>query len=146
MSTESATFLNYRTICQTMPIMSKRLQQLRDKLADLDQSRAEVKARLKDAETKEQQQERKRDARRKIIIGAHALEHMVKNRDSAFTATLWPILDEYVTRPQDRKLLNEYFETVGLKALPPIPDEAATLDQHAAGLAAGKSLKQEFGR
>jgi hypothetical protein len=126
--------------------MSKRLQQLRNKLAEIDQSRAEVKARLKDAETKEQQQERKLDARRKIVVGAHALHHMSKNKDSPFTATLWPILDEYVTRPQDRKLLNEYFETVGLKPLPPLPDPAAHPDQNAAGPQAGKSLKQEFGR
>ena len=46
---------------------------------------------------------------------------MAKNKNSAFTKTLWPLLDEYVTRQHDRDLLNGYFKTVGLDELPTLP-------------------------
>jgi hypothetical protein len=71
-----------------------------------------------DGTPRKQQSERKADTRRKIIAGALALEHLGKNKDSAFTRVLWPLFDEYITRPQDRALMNDYFLEVGLKPLP----------------------------
>lgn len=87
-----------------------RLQKLRDKAA-------QIQARIKDIESRDREQARKNDTRRKIIVGSHALEHMIKNKNSAFFKTLWPLLDEYVTRPQDRDLLNACFREEGITEL-----------------------------
>lgn len=88
-----------------------RLQKLKDKKAAID-------AQIRDLAARERHQQRKDDTRRKIIIGALALEHLEKNKESAFARTLLPLLDEYVGRSQDRQLLNAHFETVGLPQLP----------------------------
>lgn len=95
---------------------TERLKKLRDKKAALE-------AQIRDLTSRERQQERKDDTRRKIILGAFALEHLEKNRDSHFTKTLLPLLDEYVTRQQDRDLLNARLEPLGLAPLPPLPPD-----------------------
>ena len=97
---------------------SSRLQKLRDKKAQLE-------AQIKDAAARERQQYRKDDTRRKIILGAFALEHLEKNKNSAFAKTLLPLLDEYVTRAQDRDLLNAHFKTLGLPDLSPLAPSPA---------------------
>jgi hypothetical protein len=51
----------------------------------------------------------------------------------------FPLLDEYVTRPQDRDLLNAHFESLGLEKLPPLPAAPANDDGTGEG-----SLKTEF--
>lgn len=95
-----------------------RIQKLRDKKAQLE-------AQIRDLAARDKQQQRKNDTRRKVIIGALALEHMEKNSTSPFAKTLWPLLDEYVTRPQDRELLNDHFKSVEIKELPPRPQVPA---------------------
>ncbi len=95
------------------------------RLQKLLEKRAHLQAQIKDATSRQRQQHRKDDTRRKVIIGALALEHMEKNKTSPFAKTLWPLLDEYVTRPQDRALLNAYFKTVDLQELPPLPETPA---------------------
>lgn len=109
-----------------------RLQKLRDK-------QSQLQAQIRSLAARERQQERKNDTRRKVILGAFMLEHMAKNRSSVFTKTLLPLLDEYVTRPQDRQLLNAHFEAIGLDKLPPIENPTA----NDAGAPEG-SLRAEF--
>lgn len=52
----------------------------------------------------DQEQQRKNDTRRKIIAGALALEHA--QHDPDFAATLAGLLNEHVTKPQDRALFD----------------------------------------
>jgi hypothetical protein len=70
------------------------------KIAELQEQERQIKARLQREKSRLRQSERKQDTRRKIIAGALALEH----KDAAFQAQLNRLLDEYVTRPQDRAL------------------------------------------
>ena len=57
------------------------------------------------------------DARRKIITGALALEHLEKNPDSEFGKVMFRLLDEY-TRPDDRPL----FAFLPVREAAPKPD------------------------
>lgn len=66
------------------------------------------KARLKNLEAKQRQQERKKDTRRKVIAGALALEH--SGIDPEFGKTMFKLLNRYVKRDQDRVLFAEIFE------------------------------------
>jgi hypothetical protein len=49
-------------------------------------------------------QQRKDDTRRKIIAGAHALEHA--ERDPEFGAKLAAVLNRALVKPQDRALFD----------------------------------------
>lgn len=85
------------------------------KLAAIDQQIAQLKARKARLVSRRKSEDRKRDARRKIIAGALALEHA--KHDPAFGAALQNVLDRYVTRQDERALF-------GLAPLPR-QDEAA---------------------
>lgn len=76
-----------------------------------------VEQRIAEAEAKEQAakdlkkrlqrqkaaQDRKDDTRRKVLIGAVAMKHM--EIDANFASRITDLLDKFVTRPIDRKLL-----------------------------------------
>ena len=83
---------------QLSPMAKSRLDKLKEQRAQLDEK-------IKVASRRESQQRRKADTRRKIIAGALALEHMEKNPGSAFAKKLASLLDEYVTKPNERKLM-----------------------------------------
>jgi hypothetical protein len=51
-----------------------------------------------------EQQKRKDDTRRKILVGAAALDLMTK--DAAFAAEFTALLNHYVRKPQDRALFD----------------------------------------
>jgi hypothetical protein len=94
---------------------NERLQLLQQKQAELRQKflaeEKQLKEKIKQLAAQESERQRKNDTRRKIITGALALEHMAQNPDSQFARTLQRLLDEYVTRPQERELFQ----------LPPLP-------------------------
>ena len=73
------------------------------KRARLEDKRRQIETQLRDLAAKERQEERRRDTRRKIIAGALALEHAAKNKD-AFAEKLDRLIDEYVTKPDERAL------------------------------------------
>lgn len=73
---------------------------------------AKLKARVQSQEARLKSEERKKDTRKKIIAGALALEH----KDATFQDTLRRLLNEYVTKPQERALFD----------LPPLPEEPET--------------------
>lgn len=77
-----------------------------DRLEKLRQKRAQLDAQIKDAEARARQQARKDDTRRKIILGALAIEHMTTHPGSTFALKLAELIDTYVTKPSDRSLLN----------------------------------------
>lgn len=74
------------------------------KLENLYQKKSKLDARIKKIKAREREQNRKRETRRKIIAGALALHHMRKNPESEFSKILARLLNEYVTKPHERKL------------------------------------------
>ena len=88
--------------------MAYRSKSPAEKIAELEQREAQIRARLTREKARLRDDERKRDTRRKIIVGALALEH----KDSAFQDALSRLLRQYVTKPQDRALFD----------LPPLAD------------------------
>ncbi len=81
------------------------------KLENLYQKKSKLDARIKKIKARERERNRKRETRRKIIAGALALHHMRKNPESQFSKVLVRLLNEYVTKSHERKLL-------GLEPLP----------------------------
>lgn len=75
-----------------------------EKLQSLEQKEAQLKARISKAKAIVRGQERKRDTRRKIIAGALALEHA--DQDERFGQALRQLLEQHVTRPEDRALFD----------------------------------------
>lgn len=83
-----------------------------DALDKLLQKRQQLDAKIQAKRNRLRQDERKRDTRRKIIIGAIAMEHADQGNDPEFAATLYRLLNRYVVKPGDRELLD----------LPPLND------------------------
>ena len=77
---------------------------------------AQIKARIQSLEAADKTRERKKDLRRKILLGAYVLQQLKAgdSRAEAFRAEL----DGYLTRDQDRALF-------GLEALPKAQNEKA---------------------
>lgn len=73
-------------------------------LDDLRQKEARLKAQIAKKAAHVRAADRKKDTRRKIIAGALALEHMAHDKD--FANVLKRLLNEHVTRPEDRKLFD----------------------------------------
>lgn len=98
----------------------RRIRPMADRMADALKAQARAAERLarktakvQKYEATRQSQERKLDTRRKIIAGALALEHM--RYDPEFGARFRAILDEYVTREEERILFG----------LPPLDSDTA---------------------
>lgn len=95
-----------------------RIEILRDKRAELEEQIKKLalqeKEREKQAALREKAQERKKDDRRKIIVGAMALTHMEQNPDSEFTRTLKHLIQTYA-KPYDRPLF-DFLEDNGTAA------------------------------
>lgn len=72
------------------------------RLAKLEERRKQIDAQIQQIKAREQQQERKRDTRRKVLIGAAVLEQVKSGR--------WPeerlhtMMDEFLTQDWDRQL------------------------------------------
>ncbi|MFV1607137.1 hypothetical protein VWY06_01960 [Phaeobacter sp. JH20_10] len=73
------------------------------RLEELQQARDKLSAREKAIKARLRSKERKLDARRKIIVGAIALEHC--KHDQQWADWLWQVLKNEVTREADRDLL-----------------------------------------
>ena len=74
-------------------------EQLQKLQARLERVQRQIRA----ARSREKDQARRDDARRKIIAGALALEHFEKNPGSEFARIIFRLLDEYA-RSDDRRL------------------------------------------
>lgn len=75
-------------------------------LAELEQRKAQIDARIKATAAKVRSAERKKDTRRKVIAGALALEHMA--HDPAFKKAFEKLISEQVKRPEDRALFSHF--------------------------------------
>lgn len=88
--------------------MANRTRSPEEKI-EADKARiAKLKARVQAQEARLSGVKRKEDTRRKIIAGAIALEH----EDPTFKAALARLLNQYVTKPNERALFD----------LPPLPE------------------------
>lgn len=74
-----------------------------DRIAALEAKKAALAARLDKLRQKESAEERKRDTRRKIIVGGAVLAHA--KLDAAFAAALAGILAKAVQRDADREAI-----------------------------------------
>ena len=74
-----------------------------DYLERLKQKREQINARIQAAEARDKTIERKRDARRKILVGAYHLEQAQKENT---LAQLNKLMDGFLTRNSDRKLFD----------------------------------------
>jgi vacuolar-type H+-ATPase subunit D/Vma8 len=74
-----------------------------DKIAALKKKKQQLAARLQTLEAQAKGADRKRDARRKIIVGGAVLAHAALH--PAFGKELASILSVAVTRPQDRQAI-----------------------------------------
>lgn len=83
--------------------MSKELEKLIEKQAQLQERISKIKAR-------ERKRKKSQDDRRKILIGAWALEK--SKRDPEFDAMLRKELDPFLTRQRDRELFGLSDNTV----------------------------------
>lgn len=75
-----------------------------EQLEALTKQEAQLKARIQKKKAQVKGAERKKDTRRKIIAGALALEHMT--HDPQFRTAMQKLIEEQVTRPEDRKLFD----------------------------------------
>lgn len=91
--------------------LSERMAAAKASQAKAAETLKKKQARLQKYEAIGKAQQRKLDTRKKIIAGALALEHM--QFDGRYGQVFRALIDEYVTRDQDRAL----FE------LPPLPDD-----------------------
>lgn len=72
-------------------------------LERLKQQREQINARIQAAEAREKAAERKKDARRKILIGAYYVD--MAQKEGKYEQ-LVKRMDEFLTRNSDRKLFN----------------------------------------
>lgn len=75
-----------------------------EQLAKLEKKQDQIQARIQKKKAQVRGQQRKEDTRRKIIAGAIALEHMT--HDKKFRTTMQTLIEEHVTRENDRKLFD----------------------------------------
>ena len=91
-------------------VMDKRKLTLEEKKAAINEAYekkiSQIDAQLKDISAREKSAERKRDTRRKIIMGGFAGFHMEKNPRSAFAKKLAALIDEYVIGDKERALFD----------------------------------------
>jgi hypothetical protein len=97
--------------------MPRQQQTNSERLSTLQQRLAKVQRDIRLEKTREKDQARKDDARRKIIAGALALEHFEKNPGSEFGKIMFRLIDEYA-RADDRHL----FAFLPVREMPSQPD------------------------
>jgi len=76
-----------------------------ERLAALNERMGRLQRQIRTIKSREKDQARRIDARRKIIAGALALEHFAKSPGSEFGETMFRLLDRYV-RPEERVLFD----------------------------------------
>ena len=77
-------------------------RQAKEKKAALDEKKKALKDELRRAASAEKRAERKRDTRRKVLLGAMHLEKM--DQGPQYRAAQLRELDRFLTRPNDRAL------------------------------------------
>jgi len=76
-----------------------------ERMALLEARKKEIAAQLAALSARQREADRKRDTRRKVIVGAAVLAHA--EIDASFAADLQAILAKAVQRPADRKTIQD---------------------------------------
>jgi hypothetical protein len=82
-----------------------------EKKTALETKRQQLAARIAQLEAAERTRQRKQQTRLQFLVGITAIEHAKQNPD--FARLLAGILNASITRPEDRKIIAELFETSG---------------------------------
>jgi hypothetical protein len=110
---------------------------LSDRIAALKAKQDQLAARLKPLEAKAKLEDRKRDTRRKIIVGGTVLAAM--ERDQAFAAGVAALLARWVERPNDRQVIADLLPA-GAGNSPALPGAASDGAAPAGSVAAGTTI------
>ena len=97
-----------------------------EKLAELLKQEAQLKARIQLLKNRESVAERKRDTRRKILIGSAILARV--KRGAWHEKQLMDMLDVELVEDRDRSLFELPLKTPGLTAAPAAPPPSGTPD------------------
>jgi hypothetical protein len=89
-----------------------------EQIAAIKARQEQLAARLKPLAAKAKLEDRKRDTRRKIIVGGMVLAAM--ERDETFAARVAALLATYVDRPNDREVIADLLPA-GAGASPALP-------------------------
>lgn len=90
-----------------MEQVKKTLEQQKEELkAKQKKEMQQMNARISDSRTKEKLKDRKEETRKKIIVGALALNHMEKNKTSDFAKKINALINEYVVKDKEREIFN----------------------------------------
>ena len=103
-----------------------------EKLTRLKQQHDKIAKKIRLEQQRLAAKERKDETRRKIIAGALALHHREKNPSSDFARKLDALLDEYVTKPQERALFGLPTQSDNDNATEPASGISDEYAQHAA--------------
>lgn len=94
-----------------------------EQLAKLKAKREQLDARMSKLAQQAKDENRKRDARRKIIVGGAILAYMEK--DESFARAVRSILGAYVGRPKDKEVIEDLLNELTKPApAAPAPDAA----------------------
>ena len=77
-----------------------------ERLAALKQREAALKAKIARIENKAKTEDRKRDTRRKIIVGGAVMAHA--RHDADFRRLLQEVLKEVVTKDADKEVIKDF--------------------------------------
>ena len=98
---------------------------LHERIAAAERRKAELAARLAALKGKAKAVDRKRDTRRKIVVGAVVLVEM--QRDPKFAAYVRKMLGKAVTRPQDRDAIADLLPAAAAEITAPAVNRNAPL-------------------
>lgn len=90
--------------------MSKKQQQLQNRVERLQEQLEQTKAQQSDLEARRKLKERKQETRAKIILGGLALKNASIHVDSDFTDRLVSLVNTYVTTKTEHALVMKYVE------------------------------------
>jgi len=90
----------------------------------LRKRKQEIEQQMKALEAREREEERKKDTRRKIIVGAAVLAHA--SIDADFARTLRAILKKAVTEERNLALIDDLLNGAKVEAEPAKPDGGET--------------------
>ena len=90
--------------------MSKRQQQLQNRVERLQEQLEQTKAQQRDMEARRKLKERKQETRAKIILGGLALKNVSIHVESDFTNRLVSLVNTYVTTKTEHALVMKYVD------------------------------------
>jgi len=90
--------------------MSKKQQELQNRVERLQEQLEQTKAQQRDIEARRKLKERKQETRAKIILGGRALKNATIHVESDFTDRLVSLVNTYVTTDAEHALVMKYVE------------------------------------